>query len=98
MRRHEVYISYAWGGESEIIVTEICQQLQNNKVKYYIDKKDIAYKDSIREFEERLGAGDYVILVVSDKFLKSKDCMYELNISHQMCHLYHSQMCRIYHS
>ena len=38
MRRHEVYISYAWGGESEIIVTEICQQLQNNKVKYYIDK------------------------------------------------------------
>jgi hypothetical protein len=21
-----------------------------------------------------------------------------LNISHQMCHLYHSQMCRIYHS
>ncbi|SKB55932.1 toll/interleukin-1 receptor domain-containing protein [Macellibacteroides fermentans] len=77
MRRHEVYISYAWGGESEIIVTEICQQLQNNKVKYYIDKKDIAYKDSIREFEERLGAGDYVILVVSDKFLKSKDCMYE---------------------
>jgi ATP-dependent DNA helicase RecG len=23
---------------------------------------------------------------------------YEVNISHQMCHLYHSQMCRIYHS
>ena len=23
---------------------------------------------------------------------------YYLNISHQMCHLYHSQMCRIYHS
>ena len=21
-----------------------------------------------------------------------------MNISHQMCHLYHSQMCRIYHS
>ena len=23
---------------------------------------------------------------------------FKVNISHQMCHLYHSQMCRIYHS
>lgn len=30
---------------------------------------------------------------------ESKMKMYlKLNISHQMCHLYHSQMCRIYHS
>ncbi len=27
-----------------------------------------------------------------------KEIIAELNISHQMCHLYHSQMCRIYHS
>lgn len=77
MSRLEVYISYAWGGESDVVVAEICQQLHMHNVKYCIDKKDIAYKDNIREFEERLGERDYVILVVSDKFLKSKDCMYE---------------------
>jgi hypothetical protein len=78
MDKPEVYISYAWGGESETVVDDMCQQLQAHRVKYYRDKKDIAYKDNVREFEERLGKGDYVILVVSDKFLKSKDCMYEL--------------------
>ena len=78
MNKPEIFISYAWGGESEIIVNEICKCLENKKIKYYRDKKDIEYKGSIREFEEQLGMGDYVILVVSDKFLKSKDCMYEV--------------------
>jgi hypothetical protein len=78
MNKPEIFISYAWSGKSEIIVDEICQCLENKNIKYYRDKKDIGYKDSIKEFEEQLGMGDYVILVVSDRFLKSKDCMYEV--------------------
>ena len=43
------------------------------------------------------------IAIVSFDNIKVKDeklqaSILELNISHQMCHLYHSQMCRIYHS
>lgn len=78
MNKPEVFISYAWGGESEQIVNEICEQLTSNRIIYHRDKKDIRYKGNIREFEERLGKGDYIILVVSDVFLKSKNCMYEI--------------------
>ena len=30
--------------------------------------------------------------------MENSSSVFSLNISHQMCHLYHSQMCRIYHS
>jgi hypothetical protein len=81
---NEVFISYSWSdasepGESrEVIVNEICQQLEKEGLKIVRDKKDVCYKDDIRLFEERLGKGSYIILVVSDKFLRSKHCMFEV--------------------
>jgi len=78
MKTSEIYISYAWSDESEEILKILCNALDENKINYYVDKKDIEYRGNIREFEERLGKGDFIILIVSDKFLKSKDCMYEV--------------------
>ena len=78
MEKPEVYISYAWEEESEKIVTGICNALETKNINYKLDKKDIGYKGSIKAFENSLGKGDFIILIVSDKFLKSKDCMYEI--------------------
>lgn len=78
METPEVYISYAWTSESEEILKELCAAFDEKDIKYYVDKKDIEYRGNIREFEERLGKGDYIILIISDKFLKSKDCMFEV--------------------
>jgi len=74
----EIYISYAWTSESEEILKELCATFDENDIRYFVDKKDVEYRGNIREFEERLGKGDYIILIISDKFLKSKDCMYEV--------------------
>lgn len=74
----EIYISYAWTNESEVVLTELRSVLEENNITYYVDKKDVDYRGNIREFEERLGKGNYIILIVSDKFLKSKDCMFEI--------------------
>jgi hypothetical protein len=78
MNTPEIYISYAWSKESEAILEALCIVLDENRLKYYVDKKEIDYKDNIREFEDRLGKGDYIILIISDKFLKSMNCMYEM--------------------
>lgn len=78
MNKPEVFISYAWTDESEAILKDICIALDENDISYRFDKKDIDYKGNIRDFEERLGKGDYIILIISDKYLKSKNCMYEL--------------------
>lgn len=73
-----VFISYAWGGEREEIVDKVDQALQNRGVRIVRDKRDLVYKGSINAFMERIGRGDCVVLVISDKYLRSPNCMYEL--------------------
>jgi len=77
----QVFISYAWGEETserEAIVNQIDQSLQKRGLKIVRDKRDLGYKGSIRKFMERIGEGDSIIVVISDKYLRSKNCMYEL--------------------
>jgi formylglycine-generating enzyme required for sulfatase activity len=73
-----VFISYAWGGESEEIVNQIDQALQQRGLKIIRDKRDLGYKGSISSFMERIGQGNCVIVVISDKYLRSPNCMFEL--------------------
>lgn len=76
-----VFISYAWGEETherEAIVNQLDQSLQKRGLKIIRDKRDLGYKGMIRQFMERIGEGDCVIVVISDKYLRSKNCMYEL--------------------
>lgn len=80
-----VYFSYAWGdanevGESrEAIVRDLIAALEGDgrfDLKY--DKQDATYRRSIREFEQEIGRAERIAVVVSDKYLKSVHCMYEL--------------------
>src|SRR5690349_18109663 len=73
-----VFISYAWGGEREEIVNQIDAALQQRGIKIIRDKRDLGYKGSISEFMERIGQGNCVIVVISDKYLRSPNCMFEL--------------------
>ena len=73
-----VFVSYAWGGEREEIVNEIDKALQQRGIKIIRDKRELGYKGSISQFMERIGRGNCVIVVLSDKYLRSPNCMYEL--------------------
>ena len=75
---NEVFISYAWGGESELIVNELERAFELHGISIVRDKKDLSYKGSIDEFERRIGEGQCIILVISDRYLRSEHCMYEL--------------------
>ena len=74
----EVFISYAWGGESEKIVNELDQAFQKRGVKIMRDKRDLGFKGSIKGFMETIGKGKAVILIISEKYLKSENCLFEL--------------------
>jgi len=73
-----VFISYAWDGEREEIVDQIDQALQSRGLKIIRDKRNLGYKGSIKAFMERIGQGNCVIVVISDKYLRSPNCMFEL--------------------
>ncbi|MBE8999850.1 leucine-rich repeat domain-containing protein [Nostoc sp. LEGE 12447] len=74
----EIFISYAWGGESEQFVNQLDETFQAKGVKIIRDKRDLGYKGLIKAFMERIGRGKCAIAVISDKYLKSPNCMFEL--------------------
>ncbi|MDI1322252.1 MAG: toll/interleukin-1 receptor domain-containing protein [Algoriphagus sp.] len=78
MADHQVFISYAWGGESEVVANEIEAELIAKSIHLVRDKADLGFKGLIREFMEKIGQGNLVVLIISDKYLKSKNCMFEL--------------------
>lgn len=73
-----IYISYAWGGESEKIVDLLDGELQKRELNLVRDKRDLGYKGSIVEFMKDIGKGNKIIVVISEKYLKSENCMFEL--------------------
>jgi internalin A len=80
----DIFLSYAWGdpsetGESrEAIVDRLYDTLLANHFKVIRDKKDNGYRKFISDFMRRIGRGRLVVVVISDKYLRSPYCMYEL--------------------
>lgn len=42
------------------------------------DKEDVGYKGSISDFMKTIGKGNSIIVAISDKYLKSENCMFEM--------------------
>ncbi len=78
MTNSEIFISYAWGGDSETLTNELDNAFKTKGITIIRDKRDVGYKGLIKEFMQRLGQGKCIIVVLSDKYLKSKNCMFEL--------------------
>ena len=53
-------------------------EFRNKGIRIIRDKQDLGYKGRIKEFMDQIGQAEYVILIISNKYLKSKNCMYEL--------------------
>lgn len=78
MDKPEVFISYSWRDESLKIAEELDTAFKKKGMHIIRDKRDLAYKGLIKKFMRRIGKGKYVILVISEHYLKSENCMYEL--------------------
>ena len=73
----EIFISYKHGGDSEQIADNLVDIGKSNDYNIIIDKSDLEYKGRTQEFMERIGWGKYVIVIISDEYLKSEYCMFE---------------------
>ena len=74
----EVFVSYAWTEESHKLVDRLQEALDQQGVRLLRDREEMRYKDSIREFMRRIGQGKCVVVVISEKYLKSENCMFEM--------------------
>ncbi len=78
MTNTEIFISYAWGGDSETLTNELDNAFQAKGITITRDKRDLGYKGLIKEFMQGIGQGKCIIVILSDKYLKSENCMFEL--------------------
>lgn len=81
-----MYVSYAWGGDGsrqdqmrEEIVDQLCAAAISHGVRVIRDKDALTVGDSISTFMRRLGASKRVFVILSEKYLKSPHCMFELH-------------------
>lgn len=73
-----VYVSYKHNEATDSRIQAIINGLVTNHINYSIDKEHVGYRDSIRKYEEEIGQGARIIVVITDDYLESPHCMYEL--------------------
>ena len=77
-----VYVSYSWwADEDSRIIDKLKAAWKVRGIDFLelkVDKQQINYGDSIRAFMDELTESEHVILVLSDAYFKSPNCMYEL--------------------
>jgi internalin A len=82
----EVFVSYAWGDDSSKearkrteVVDQLCETLGQDGWNIIRDKNAMRSGDLISDFMKLIGQSDHVIVVLSDKYLRSPYCMTELH-------------------
>jgi internalin A len=76
--KKEAFISYAWGGDSEGMANKVDAACQAKGIPLVRDKRDLGFKGLIKDFMRQIGKGKAVIVIISEKYLKSENCMFEL--------------------
>lgn len=71
----EVFISYSWSDSA--IADEVDSAFQARGRALIRDVRDAPYRADIPDFMKRLGQGSAVVLLISDAYLKSRNCMFE---------------------
>lgn len=71
----DIFLSYCWKDEEYADTIE--QYYKSSEIIIHRDKKDISYWENIKDFMKSIRNSDFAILIVSDNYLKSDNCMYE---------------------
>lgn len=72
----KIFLSYCW--EDHDYADMIDKYLQEKDIFVILDRRDLKYGESIKEFTKKVRKSDYVIMVVSEKFLHHESCMSEV--------------------
>jgi hypothetical protein len=71
-----IFLSYSWSNSDIANAIDLCLSEKGFKIKR--DVRDIGDWSSIRQFMESIREQDYSILIISQKYLESVNCMFEV--------------------
>lgn len=77
MEKVNIFLSYCWNDSN--IADDIYNHFKGNQnIELHRDTIDIGTWNSIKEYMQSIKNMDYTILLISDTYLKSANCMYEV--------------------
>lgn len=77
LKKVNIFLSYCWNDSNE--ANRMYNHFKNNQnIELHRDSIDIKRWGSIKEYMQSIGNMDYMILLISDDYLKSANCMYEV--------------------
>ncbi len=76
MKKPEIFLSYSWANKN--IADKIYHDLTFVDIVIIKDDHSLNYTDGITNFMKRIRKADFAILLVSDNYLKSINCMTEV--------------------
>lgn len=78
-KKPTIFLSYCHqdANIADIVESEIKKNVQGN-IHIRRDSKELYYKSSIKEYMNSIRKDDYILMIISDGFLKSPKCMYEV--------------------
>lgn len=71
-----IFITYDWNETSDLFIDDLKKTITG--VTFIIDKKNVSSWDSLTQFMNTIKEQDFVIQLLSDKYLKSPNCLYEV--------------------
>jgi len=71
-----IFLSYSWSDTK--IADSIDSLFSESGITLFRDVRDLKYKQSISEFMKNVRKTDNVVMIISDNYLKSKNCMFEV--------------------
>lgn len=72
-----IFLSYSWANVEA--ADTIDHDFRNIGINFLRDERNAKYRSSLKEFMQRVGKSDFVVMLISDEFLKSEYCMYEMS-------------------
>ncbi len=75
-KKPSVFISYS--SKQKEYADYIDKVFRKNRITLTRDILDVAFKESFKDFMQKIRDTNFAILVISDDFLKSRNCMYEV--------------------
>lgn len=74
----KVFLSYCQKDTDIANIVESMLKKRLSTLEISRDIRDVKYKESFSEFMQSIGTHDFVISIISDQYLKSRNCMYEI--------------------
>ena len=72
-----IFLSYSWKHEDKKIADLIDLDFRQAGITFIRDIREIKYKDNLKKFMSKIREADFAIILLSENYLRSKNCMFE---------------------